>query len=83
MIVSCTPGWRRKGSAMRPSWRCSATRTWTRSILTNGGALMPSGRPGGSLTTQASQTRRWVRADQTAPSWSTECVALQGAPSMR
>jgi hypothetical protein len=48
MIVSCRPGWRSKGSAMRPSWRCSATRTWTRSILTNGGAFMPSGRPGGS-----------------------------------
>ena len=56
MIVSCTPGWRSKGSAMRPSWPCSAARTWTSSILTNGGAFMPSGRPSGRLTTQASQT---------------------------
>ena len=78
MAGSYTPGWGSKGLAMRPSWRCSATRTWTSSILTNGGALMPSGRPGGSLTTQASQTPQWARADQTAPSWSTECVALQG-----
>jgi hypothetical protein len=35
------------------------------------------------LITQASQPPRWARADQTAPSWSTECVTLQGAPSMR